>query len=137
MGKRALRNDILAAKAHMNGATVGVGRAIASLEDHLGDGETVDRMIAGRSDGRMALLVLTNLRVLVLRAGLWRSTLRTFPLARVQVRWTMNRVTAEIWLAMGTTHGAHLTGMEHRAAHDIWRRIDSAAEHASGGMRGY
>ncbi|MGW1563346.1 DUF4429 domain-containing protein [Streptomyces sp. NPDC002144] len=79
LGTAGEREDIATAAARLHW-TMGSKREIKKLPEHLGDGESVKFLAAGKYDDAMGLVALTDRRVLFLRHGFTGSQLVDFPL---------------------------------------------------------
>jgi hypothetical protein len=87
MAKDDLRPDIEAARARMR-STLGSGKEISRLVDHLWEDEQVERMTKGAYGHGTGLLVLTDRRLLFLKEGMTKKT-EDFPLEKVSsVQWS-------------------------------------------------
>ncbi|MEU4392540.1 PH domain-containing protein [Kribbella sp. NPDC023855] len=85
-----LREDIRAAVAKMT-ETIGGGRELRRLPDHLHHGERVDLIATGTHEDGLAtgIVVLTNQRLLFLKDGVLFKRSEDFPLGRItSVQWS-------------------------------------------------
>lgn len=91
-----LRDDIAAAAAKLPN-TIGGGRELKKLVDHLWEGERVDLLVTGEYGGGMGLLTLTDRRLLFTKDGRMSSTSEDFPIERVSsVQWSSGMVSGKI-----------------------------------------
>jgi len=67
------RPDITTAKDKMR-FKLGGGREVKKLPEHLWEGETVERMTAGRYGNGQGLIILTDRRLLFLKDGEMRDS---------------------------------------------------------------
>lgn len=90
-----LRPDVAAAKARMRGS-IGGGREIKRLTEHLWPDETVELMAVGNYGRGTGLLALTNRRLLFILDGMLAKTSEDFPLDKISsIQWASG-------LALGT-----------------------------------
>lgn len=98
-----LRPDIAAAAAALP-STLGSGREIRKLAEHLWDGETVQVLVAGQYAGAAGLLTLTDRRLLFTFDGPLKSVSEDFPLGRVSsIQWSSGVIFGKVVIfASGT-----------------------------------
>jgi hypothetical protein len=100
-----LRPDIAAAKAKLTGGTLGSGRELKKLPEHLAPGELVEYLATGRVDNGAGLLALTDRRLLFLRDGLLSKSTEEFFFDRItSVAWSSGMLLGKITVA---THGGN------------------------------
>lgn len=91
-----LREDIAAAASKLP-STIGGGRELKKLVDHLWEDERVEALVTGIYGGGMGLLTLTNRRLLFTKDGRLSSTNEDFPLERVSsVQWSSGMTSGKI-----------------------------------------
>ena len=82
------RPDITTAKDKMR-FKLGGGREVKKLPEHLWEGETVERMTAGRYGNGTGLIILTDRRLLFLKDGRLSKKSEDFPLGKVSsISWS-------------------------------------------------
>lgn len=83
----AERADIAAAKARMR-VSLGGGREIKRLPEHLWEGETVQSMTTGTYGKGTGLVVMTDRRLLFVQDGIMSKTTEDFPYSKISsVSW--------------------------------------------------
>jgi hypothetical protein len=91
-----LRPDIADAKQKMR-VSIGSGREVKKLVEHLWEGEYVEAMTKGAYGRGTGLVVLTDRRLLFIFEGLMGSSSEDFPLDRISsVQWSSGVVLGKI-----------------------------------------
>lgn len=93
-----LRTDIQAAVAKMS-MTMGGGRELRKLPDHLHEGERVDLIATGAYEDQLAtgIVVLTNQRLMFMKDGVLFKGFEDFPLDKItSVQWSSGPLSGTI-----------------------------------------
>lgn len=123
-----LRPDIAAAKAKLK-TTLGSGREIKKLVDHLWEGESVEQFVAGTYGKGQGLVTLTDRRLLFTLDGVMSAASEDFPLDKISsIQWKSGMLMGTI-VIFASGNKAELTNVDKQMGKELVDVVRDRLQH--------